>query len=218
MHSELNQSKEENLNIIMPEIMKPMNYEEVLQFFLTEFTKKYKSVFSHYFFGSNLSITFCQGCHLTKYSYQNFCFIIFPLLETKKNCVFSGRLHPMNYDNYSLNIEDCFIYNQKLELFTGENQMYCNICRGSRDSSMLTKISIAPLVLILILNRGKGNLDFTEPFIFWENIDLTNYVEFPQPNNMYYLSGVVSHMGDSGPSGHFIAYCRMSSTSKLVLL
>ena len=213
MHTELNQSKEENLNLIMPDTMNPMNHQEVLQCFLIEFTKKYKSVFSNYCYGSNLSITFCHGCKISKYSYQCFSFIIFPLLEAKKNCVFSGRLHPMNYNNYILNIEDCFIYNQKLELFTGENQMYCNICRGSRDSSMQTKISSAPLVLILILNRGKGNLDFTEPFIFWENIDLTNYVEFPQPNNMYYLSGVVSHMGDSGPSGHFIAYCRMSSTS-----
>ena len=106
------------------------------------------------------------------------------------------------------------MYNQKLELFTGENQMYCNICRGSRDSSMITKISSAPLVLILILNRGRGNLDFTEPFFFSEIIDLTNYVEFPQPDNRYFLSGVVSHMGDSGPSGHFIAYCKMTANSK----
>ena len=214
MHTELNQSKEENLNLIMPETMNPMNYREVLTCFITEFTKKYKSVFSHYCYGSNLSITYCQGCGISKYSYQCFSFIIFPLLEAKKYCVFSGRLHQSNYNNYILNIEDCFMYNQKLEFFTGENQMYCNICRGSRDSSMITKISSAPLVLILILNRGRGNLDFTEPFIFSEIIDLTNYVEFPQPDNKYFLSGVVSHMGDSGPSGHFIAYCKMTANSK----
>ena len=214
MHTELNQSKEENLNLIMPETMNPMNHQEVLNCFLTEFTKKYKSVFSNYFYGSNLSITNCHGCGISKYSYQCFSFLIFPLLEAKKNCVFSGRLHPSNYNNYILNIEDCFIYNQKIELFNGENQMYCNICRGSRDSSMSTKISSAPLVLILILNRGRGNLDFTEPFIFWEKIDLTRYVEFPQENNEYFLSGVVSHMGDSGPSGHFIAYCKMTVNSK----
>ena len=92
--------------------------------------------------------------------------------------------------------------------------MYCNICQASKDSSMQTRISTAPLILILILNRGKGNLDFKEPFIFWETIDLRNYVEFPQPDNFYFLSGVVSHMGDSGPSGHFIAFCRMSPNSK----
>jgi len=214
MHTELNQTEETNTNLVMPDNMNPMNHQEVLECFIREFTKKYKSVFSNYCYGSNVSITFCNGCRISKYSYQCFSFIIFPLLEAKKNCVTSGRLHPMFYNNYVLNIEDCFLYNQKLEFFTGENQMYCNVCQASKDSSMQTRISAAPLVLILILNRGRGNLDFKEPFIFWEIIDLTNYVEFPQPDNKYFLSGVVSHMGDSGPSGHFIAFCRMSPNSK----
>ena len=214
MHNELNQTEETNTNLVMPDNMNPMNHQEVLECFIREFSKKYKSVFSNYCYGSNVSMTFCNGCRITKYSYQCFSFIIFPLLEAKKNCVTSGRLHPMLYNNYVLNIEDCFLYNQKLEFFTGDNQMYCNICQASKDSSMQTKISAAPLVLILILNRGRGNLDFREPFTFWEIIDLTNYVEFPQPDNKYFLSGVVSHMGDSGPSGHFIAFCRMSPNSK----
>ena len=214
MHNELNQTEETNTNLVMPDNMNPMNHQEVLECFIREFSKKYKSVFSNYCYGSNVSMTFCNGCRITKYSYQCFSFIIFPLLEAKKNCVTSGRLHQMFYNNYVLNIEDCFLYNQKLEFFTGDNQMYCNICQASKDSSMQTKISAAPLVLILILNRGRGNLDFREPFTFWEIIDLTNYVEFPQPDNKYFLSGVVSHMGDSGPSGHFIAFCRMSPTSK----
>ena len=214
MHTELNQTEETNTNLVMPDNMNPMNHQEVLECFIREFTKKYKSVFSNYCYGSNVSITFCNGCRISKYSYQCFSFIIFPLLEAKKNVFTSGRLHPMFYNTYVLNIEDCFLYNQKLEFFTGENQMYCNVCQASKDSSMQTRISAAPLVLILILNRGRGNLDFKEPFTFWEIIDLTNYVEFPQPDNKYFLSGVVSHMGDSGPSGHFIAFCRMSPQSK----
>ena len=214
MHTELNQSKETNLNLVMPDNMNPMDHQDVLRCFAEEFMKKYNSVFSHYCYGSNVSVTHCNGCNVQKFSYQCFSFIIFPLLEAKKHCVISGRLNPLNYNNYILNIEDCFLYNQKLEFFTGNNQMYCNICQASKDSSMQTRISTAPLILILILNRGKGNLDFKEPFIFWEIIDLRNYVEFPQPDNFYFLSGVVSHMGDSGPSGHFIAFCRMSPNSK----
>ena len=214
MHTELNQSKETNLNLVMPDNMNPMDHQDVLKCFAEEFMKKYNSVFSHYCYGSNVSVTHCNGCNVQKFSYQCFSFIIFPLLEAKKHCVISGRLNPLNYNNYILNIEDCFLYNQKLEFFTGNNQMYCNICQASKDSSMQTRISTAPLILILILNRGKGNLDFKEPFIFWEIIDLRNYVEFPQPDNFYFLSGVVSHMGDSGPSGHFIAFCRMSPNSK----
>ena len=214
MHTELNKSTETNLNLVMPDNMNPMNHQEVLACFVQEFMKKYNSVFSHYFYGSNVSITLCHGCKIQKFSYQCFSFLIFPLLEAKKNCVAIGKLNPMFYNQYILNIEDCFLYNQKIELFNGNNQMYCNMCQASKDASMWTRISAAPLVLILILNRGKGNLDFKEPFIFWELIDLSNYVEFRQPDNKYFLSGVVSHMGDSGPSGHFIAFCRMSQNSK----
>ena len=214
MHSELNVSSETNLNLIMPDDMNPMDHNQVLKCFIEEFMKKYNSVFSHYCYGSNVSITNCNGCGVKKYSYQCFSFIIFPLLEAKRNCVLEGRLNPMFYNNYILNIADCFQYNQKIEFFNGSNQMYCNICQGSRDSWMQTRISSPPLVLILILNRGRGNLDFREPFTFWETIDLTGYLEFPLPDNKYFLSGVVSHMGDSGPSGHFIAYCRMSEAQK----
>ena len=214
MHSELNVTSETNLNLIMPDDMNPMDHQQVLKCFVEEFMKKYNSVFSHYCYGSNVSVTNCNGCGVQKFSYQCFSFIIFPLLEAKKNCVLEGRLNPMFYNSYILNIEDCFKYNQKIELFNGNNQMYCNICQGSRDSWMQTRISSPPLVLILILNRGRGNLDFREPFTFWETIDLTGYLEFPLPDNKYFLSGVVSHMGDSGPSGHFIAFCRMSESQK----
>ena len=188
MHNELNKSKEKNMNLIMPDDMNPSNLQQVRICFFEEFTKKYKSVFSDYCYGSTVSTTLCHNCRTCKFSYQCFSFIIFPLLEAKKYCVTSGRLHPMFYNQYILNIEDCFLYNQKVEQFTGNNQMYCNICNASKDSSMWTKISTAPFVLILILNRGRGNLDFKESFIFWEIIDLTNYVEFRQPNNKLYLS------------------------------
>ena len=214
MHSELNNTTEKNLNLIMPDDMNPMNQKQVLECFVKEFTKKYNSVFSHYCYGSNVSSTFCYGCKTSKYSYQCFSFLIFPLLEAKKNCIITRGLNQFNYNSYILNIEDCFNYNQKIEVFNGSNQMYCNVCQASKDSQMQTRISTAPLVLILILNRGKGNLDFREPFIFWESINLTNYLEFREADNMYYLSGVVSHMGDSGPSGHFIAYCRMAENMK----
>ena len=213
MHNELNNSKEENLALIMPDNMDPTNQNQVLTCFVEEFMKKYNSVFSHYFYGSNMSMTRCFGCNITKYSYQCFSFLIFPLLEAKKYCVIAGRIPPFFYNQYILNIEDCFIYNQKIEFFTGDNQMYCNQCRQLMNSSMGTCIYTAPLVLILVLNRGKGNLDFREKFEFWEIIDLTNYVLFKQADNRYFLAGVITHLGESGDSGHFIAFCRMSEIS-----
>ena len=48
MHTELNQTEETNTNLVMPDNMNPMNHQEVLECFIREFTKKYKSVFSNY--------------------------------------------------------------------------------------------------------------------------------------------------------------------------
>ena len=211
MHNELNKSNEKNINLIMPETMDQTNQQQVLECFVIEFMKKYNSVFSHYFYGSNVAKTGCLSCGIMKYSYQCFSFIIFPLLEAKRNCVYSGRLPQFLYNQYILNIEDCFIFNEKFEMFQGDNQMYCNNCKQLRNSCMRTRIYTAPLVLILVLNRGKGNLDFKEKFIFWEEIDLTNYVEYKQQDNKYFLCGVITHLGESGEGGHFIAFCRMSN-------
>ena len=213
MHNELNKSTNNNTNLMMPPNLDQTNNELVLRCFFEEFMKKYNSIFSNYFYGSNVSITQCSRCTTTKYSYQCFSFIIFPLLEAKKHCVFSGRLLPIMINQYTLNIEDCFIYNEKIDMFTGDNRMYCNNCNQLCDSFMRNRIYTAPYVLILVLNRGKGNLDFKEKFIFWEEIDLTNYVQYKQPDNKYYLCGVITHLGESGEGGHFIAFCRMSNKS-----
>ena len=216
MHNELNKTNETNLALIMPDNMDPTNQQQVFQCFAQEFTKKYNSVFSTYCYGSNTSMTLCHGCNIAKYSFQCFSFIIFPLLEAKnhRNYLIScGSLPQMLY-NQPLNIEDCFNYYQKIEFFTGDNQMYCNYCRQLRNASMCTQIYYAPLVLILVLNRGRGNLDFREKFVFWETINLFNYVQFKMPDNTYFLSGIITHLGESGEGGHFIAFCRMSKDSK----
>ena len=59
------------------------------------------------------------------YNYGIFNCIIIPLEEVKnmKNKYYNS------YNNNRVNINECFVYNQKSELFTGENQNYCNICR-----------------------------------------------------------------------------------------
>ena len=216
MHNELNKTKETNLALIMPDNMDPTNQQQVFQCFAQEFTKKYNSVFSTYCYGSNTSMTLCHGCNIAKYSFQCFSFIIFPLLEAKnhRNYLISCGSLPQQLYNQPLNIEDCFNYYQKIEFFTGDNQMYCNYCRQLRNASMCTQIYYAPLVLILVLNRGRGNLDFREKFVFWETINLFNYVQFKMPDNTYFLSGIITHLGESGEGGHFIAFCRMSKDSK----
>ena len=218
MHTELNKSQENNTNIVMPDNMNSMDRQQVFQCFVNEFKKKYQSVFTDEFYGTNVSVTHCNGCNIEKYSNQLFSFIIFPLLEAEKyrNISIENNnsilpLQKQMLKSQTLNLEDCFKYNQKIERFVGENMMYCNICQASKESTMQTRIDVAPNTLILILNRGKGNLDYKKPFEFWETINLKDYVNLHDDNgDEYYLSGVISHLGDSGPNGHFVAHCRSS--------
>lgn len=63
-------------------------------------------------------------------------------------------------------------YNQKSELFTGENINYCNICKQLFDLIYTSKIYFSPNVLVLKLNRGKANI-YDVKLNFTEFIDIT---------------------------------------------
>ena len=39
-------------------------------------------------------------------------------------------------------------------------------------------------------------------------IDIGDYIESKQTHSKYELIGVITHLGLSGPGGHFIAFCR----------
>ena len=145
------------------------------------------------------------------YNYQIFNCLIFPLEEVKNmknnNLMQNNNYLQMNPNNI-VTIYDCFFYNQKTELFTGENQNYCNLCKQLCDSLYTSKIYVSPNVLVLILNRGKGNI-YNVKLDFTEKIDITDYVlQKESPKIIYTLYGVITHIGQSGPSAHFIASCR----------
>ena len=72
---------------------------------------------------------------------------------------------------------------------------------------MRTILATGPEILIIILNRGKGT-EFKVKINFLEQIDLTNFIEMNQTGCKYNLIGVITHIGESGMGGHFIAYCR----------
>jgi ubiquitin C-terminal hydrolase len=113
----------------------------------------------------------------------------------------------MNNNINEVNILDCFDYDEKLNYMSGENQMYCNYCRVNSDCLLKTNLYTGPEVLILILNRGKG-IEFNVKIYFTEELDLSNYIEDKESGYMYKLIGVITHLGESSMSGHFIAYCK----------
>ena len=94
---------------------------------------------------------------------------------------------------------------------SGDNAMYCNFCNKTYQASMSTFLVSGPKILILLLNRGQG-IEFKVKIQFPEFLDLSTFID-QQNNNMnvkfnYKLIGVITHIGESGMGGHFIAYCR----------
>ena len=61
-------------------------------------------------------------------------------------------------------------------------------------------------MLILFLDRGQNN-KFKCEVDFKEEMDINNYLEI-KIKKKYELIGVIEHLGDSGPTGHFIANCK----------
>ena len=89
----------------------------------------------------------------------------------------------------------------------GDNAMYCNYCKQTCGSSMCTFLTTGPDVLIIILNRGKG-IEFNVKINFYLELNLSNYIEYRNTGCQYELFGVITHIGESGMGGHFIAYCK----------
>ena len=118
-----------------------------------------------------------------------------------------------NNSNSSINningvtIYDCFDFDRKVNLMSGENQMYCNNCKCNTDCTICTNLVTGPEILIIILNRGQG-IEFDVKINFEEELDLSNYIQFNNKSRMYQLIGVITHIGESSMSGHFIAYCK----------
>ena len=200
--------------------------KNALNNFFSEFSRE-TSIISDLFFGfieTNTVCLFCKNYFNSRnmanpicYNYGVFNLLIFPLEEVKN---MKNNQNLMNMNNFyqgptnEVNIDDCFIYNQKTDYFTGENKNYCNICKQLSDSYYTSRIYSAPNILILILNRGKGNV-FKVKMNFTETINITNYVIQNENKNLVYnLYGVITHIGESGPNAHFVASCKSSIDGK----
>ena len=95
-----------------------------------------------------------------------------------------------------LTLYDCFKHNNKKEDLTGENQIYCNQCQRNTNGQMIDEIHMAPNVLILIINRGKGNV-FKCDLDFPKQLDLSKFISNPSSPKLYDLIGVISHPNSS---------------------
>ena len=232
LHDELNKApKKPNSDINRFEINQS-NEMDILKNFIKCFGNENQSIISDIFYGVNKTGTQCTGCKVVKYNFQAYFFLIFPLEEVRKNKIMQCQnqlmlmnqnmmnmnmnmnMNPVLYQNFIniqnisvVNIFDCFDYNQKFEFFVGENAMYCNNCNKQLPASNQPFLYTIPEILIIVLNRGKG-IEFKVKLEFYEDLNLEKYVQMKNTGHNFKLIGVVTHMGESGASGHFIAYCK----------
>ena len=202
IHNELNEVNNtinENNNIV-----NPLDYNLVFNNFSIFFRKNYNSIISNLFYGMNNSMMTCCTCQRTLHNVQCFNILIFPLEEVRK---YKG------YNQNIVNIRDCFDYNEKQDFMVGDNQISCNFCNRMSNSINQTKIIISPNILIINLNRGRG-LMYDIKLQFLEYLEIKKYIFYSASPHYYELVGVVSHLGGSDMSGHFIAFCKNSENCK----
>ena len=223
-HKELKRPIQFGINNEVNMPLNQYNKDNVFFHFFNDF-KENCSIISDVFFGIFETNTICKNCRNNYnlrgqanpicYNYGIFNCLIFPLEEVRilKNNYLKNNNIQIN-DESRITLNDCFLYNQKDEYFTGDNQNFCNICKQLSDAIYKSKIYVSPNILILILNRGKDNI-YNVKIDFDETLDITNFVLKKDFLNITYnLYGVISHIGQSGPNAHFIASCKSPVDNK----
>ena len=194
MHSEVNYYGDKRLKNV-PKCNQLIEYES-FKFFMTVNKSLNLSIFSHLFYGITKSITKCSSCNNKLYNFQFIQFLSFPTFEYKKG-----------YFNLYRGFKD-FI---KTEKMSGDNQCYCQYCKGLRDSLVKTKIFIPPLYLLINIDYGKNKKFLPSSINFGSSIDIKDFIDKNYKGcTQYKLISVTTHIGQSGNGGHYISYCRDS--------
>ena len=219
MHQELNVAKINFLNNANSlQQLDQSNENLMLESFLKDYIQQFNSPISNLFYGILETKSQCKNCNIIKFNFQIYSFIEFPLQQVNYYYFTMGK-RPLvlpNNKNPDVNLYECFEYYRKVDLMTGENQMYCNICNKLCDSFYSTSLYSAPNYLIINLNRGKGavyecNVDFPE------ELNLFDYLSYKISNTTFELYAVICHLGPSSMSGHFVAYIRNNNDYKWYL-
>ena len=208
-HQELNVVNNIMNNNISASPQDQTNESLMLSQFLKEFQQNFNSPISNLFYGLLETKSQCKGCKIIKYNFQIYSFLEFPLEQVNVYYYNMGK-RPLvlpNNTNPDVDLYECFEYNRKIDVMGGENQMWCNICNKLCDAFYSSLLYSAPNYLIINLNRGKGAV-YKCNVNFPEQLNIINFLSYKDENTVFDLYAVISHLGPSSMSGHFVAYCR----------
>jgi len=214
LHQELYKTKNIEQNIGP---LDPYNQKSSLMHSVNDFQRQ-GSIITDCFTGFNEETNECLNCkqifnsrgqnNPIRYSYKIFNCLLFPLEEVKKMKNNTLKSQNININNNRVSLYECFFYNQNSFICKREKNKICQICKQISDSMLTTKIFTSPNILILILDRGKGNI-YDVKLDFSESIDITKFViQKEVPEIKYNLYGVISQVGKSGSNEHYIASCK----------
>ena len=213
MHNELKRL-ENNKNDNFYGAFQPNQIDQVM--ILNNFKKfmneNNRSIISKLFHILVESIIHCQKCNNDIYNYNVTFYIEFPLENVYKYC--SIKNIPVNINNKKvIPLMQCFNNYYEPSFFTEKNKIYCNVCKSQCNAIFKNNFYSFSPILIIVLNRGKGNI-FNCEVDFPFNLNLKNYCKNFEGNVNYKLKGLITYLGQSGMGGHFIAYCRHRITNE----
>jgi len=150
----------------------------------------------------------CCSCGFETYNYNAQNFIIFPLEKTRQY-----KSLKLSQECSFVTLDECFEVQQAVEYLQGESMIYCNGCRQIRVAEHYNTLNTCPDILIIILNRGRGNI-YKVGCDFPLRIDLNNYIIMKNKCTQYELISVIVHAGGNDMSGHFYSYCKSNIDKK----
>ena len=194
MHEELNYFGDQKLKVVPK--CDQTNAESAFEFFMKVNSELNLSIFSYLFYGIFKSETKCEKCKNINYNFQYFQILSFPLYDYR----------PTN--KTSFNIYQGFKDYVKKSKMGGDNQCFCQKCKKLTDSYVSSKIYYTPPYLIINLDYGKNKKYNPTKIEFGQSLDLTGFTDNLCNKRNYELIAISTHIGRSGISGHYIAYCK----------
>ena len=192
MHEELNYFGGKNLENI-PKCNQLIEADS-FNFFFEINSKLNFSIISYLFWGIVKQITTCKSCNQKLYNFQYYQYLSFPLYK---------------YAHQKFNLYKGLKDYISEERLSGENQFYCQICKGLRDASIFSKIYYTSPYLLINFDYGKNKKYVPNDFIFGEIIILNEeFLAINTSKANYQLIAVSSHIGSSGNTGHYITFCK----------
>ena len=161
----------------------------------------------------------CSNCSSQIFSYQTFPYLILDLEKTRKknfindlddfhksklgNDIWQNEYYQKR-ENIPISLIDCIKYYTSYE---NKFKFLCPLCNQECIQTTVNSIYSSPNIFIFILNRGKNNI-FSVKMTYPPELDLSNFIESVKSPTKYELTGVITHLGISGPNGHFMAFCK----------